>query len=127
MTDQHRGSCHCGAVQFRVDADLEDETVLDCNCSMCRRKGYLHLIVPPEQFTLECGEDQLRDYRFNTEIAVHRFCETCGIHPFYTPRSHPDKVSVNARCLEDVDLEVLNVEPFDGANWEEAIDELREE
>lgn len=125
MTDEYAGSCHCGAVEYRVEVDLEAEEVLDCNCSMCRRKGFLHVIVPPEQFTLISGAEKLREYRFNTETAVHRFCETCGIHPFYRPRSHPDKVSVNARCLEDVDLDRLAIVPFDGQNWEEQIEQLR--
>jgi len=121
----HSGSCHCGAVAFRVEADLDEETLLDCNCSICRRKGYLHLIVEPERFELLRGEDQLREYRFNTETAVHRFCTTCGIHAFYTPRSHPDDVSVNGRCLEGVAPEELNTVPFDGRNWERAADDLR--
>lgn len=124
--DTYSGSCHCGQVRFEVEADLEETTVLDCNCSMCRRKGFLHLIVEPERFRLLEGDEALREYRFNTGQAIHRFCETCGIHPFYTPRSHPDKVDVNVRCLEGVALEELEVERFDGANWEENVDGIRE-
>lgn len=123
---EYEGTCHCGAVAFRVRADLEEERILECNCSICRRKGFLHLIVPPERFELVSGADLLREYRFHTETAVHRFCERCGIHPFYTPRSHPDRVSVNVRCLEEVELEALEIEPFDGQNWEKEVGEIRD-
>ena len=122
----HRGSCHCGRVVFEVEAELADERILSCNCSICRRKGYLHLIVEPERFTLVEGEEALREYRFNTRQAVHRFCDRCGIHPFYTPRSHPDKVSVNVRCLEGVDPAEVDAEAFDGANWEENVEDIQE-
>lgn len=108
-----------------MTADLEGETILDCNCSICTKKGILHLIVPPGRFELIQGEDALVEYRFNTEQAVHTFCGTCGIHPFYTPRSHPDDIDVNVRCLDDVDPAELEVEQFDGRNWEERVDEIR--
>lgn len=124
--ERHSGSCHCSAVEFRVEARLEEETILDCNCSICRRKGFLHLICPPDRFELLSGDKKLREYRFHTEVAVHRFCETCGIHPFYTPRSHPDMISVNVRCLEGVELDELTIEPFDGRNWEEQVEAIRE-
>ncbi len=122
----YSGSCHCGAVEFSVEADLDRATLLECNCSICRKKGFLHLIVPGDRFELEAGRERLREYRFNTRTAVHRFCEECGIHPFYSPRSHPEGVSVNARCLEEVDLASLEFEPFDGRNWQDAIEHLRE-
>lgn len=113
------GSCHCGKVRFRVQGALS-EAVL-CNCSMCEKKGFIHLIVEPSAFALECGEAELVSYRFNTGVAVHRFCRTCGIHPFYTPRSDPDKIDVNVRCLDGVDLQALRPDLFDGRNWEAAI------
>lgn len=125
--ETHRGSCHCGDVVFRVEADLVEATILECNCSICRRKGFLHLIVDSDRFELEEGRGSLSTYRFGTETAVHAFCETCGIHPFYRPRSHPEDVDVNVRCLPDVDLEALEVDAFDGANWEENVDEIRDE
>jgi hypothetical protein len=121
----HRGSCHCGAVTFEVDANLADERILECNCSICRKKANLHLIVDRERFRLLSGEEDLSEYRFGTQVAVHRFCRTCGIHPFYSPRSHPGMVSVNVRCLDDVDLETVAVETFDGANWEENVGGIR--
>jgi hypothetical protein len=113
------GSCHCGRVRFRVTAELSGVT--ECNCSICSKKGFLHLIVPPEQFELLSGEDALTTYRFNTGTARHAFCATCGIHPFYAPRSDPDKIDVNVRCLDGVDLSSLKLHRFDGLNWEHAI------
>lgn len=122
----HSGGCHCGGVRFEVDADLEATTILNCNCSICTQKGFLHLIVEPTDFRLLDGEALLSEYRFNSEIAVHRFCSRCGIHPFYTPRSHPDKVDVNVRCLDAIDTATLNIEHFDGRNWETNVDSIRD-
>ena len=121
------GGCHCGRVRFEVDADLGSETILDCNCSICTKKGFLHLIVEPDCFRLVSGKEALVDYRFNTRTAVHLFCETCGIHPFYSPRSHPDDFDVNVRCLDDIELDALDVEPFDGRNWEDHVEEIRDD
>ena len=89
-------------MRFRVTADLS--RVTECNCSICTKKGFLHLIVAPENFELLSGKDELTTYRFNTGTAQHTFCATCGIHPFYVPRSDPDKIDVNVRCLDGVDL-----------------------
>lgn len=115
----HEGGCHCGRVRFRVTAALAGIT--DCNCSVCTMKGFLHLIVPAPQFQLLSGEGDLTTYRFNTGVAQHRFCRHCGVHAFYVPRSDPDKVDVNARCLDGVDLGGLDVAPFDGRHWEQAM------
>jgi hypothetical protein len=106
-------------VRFRVTAALDK--VVRCNCSMCTKKGFLHLIVPPAQFELLSGADDLTAYRFNTGIAKHEFCRHCGIHPFYVPRSDPDKIDVNVNCLAGVDPATLTIGSFDGANWEESI------
>jgi hypothetical protein len=116
----YEGGCHCGRVRFRVTADLDGVT--ECNCSICTKKGIWHLIVPPEKFELLRGKGDLATYQFNTKTAKHQFCKTCGIHPFYVPRSDPDKIDVNARCLDD--FAKLNIQPktFDGANWEAAIE-----
>jgi hypothetical protein len=114
-----QGSCHCGRVRFRVTADLDSVTV--CNCSICTKKGILHLIVPPEQFELLSGRDDLATYTFNTGVAKHTFCKHCGMHPFYVPRSDPDKIDVNARCLDDVDLSAITPKEFDGRHWEDAM------
>jgi hypothetical protein len=115
----YAGACHCGQVQFRVTGELQAATV--CNCSMCTMKGFLHWVVEPAQFELICGAEALTSYRFNTGVAEHKFCRTCGVHPFYTPRSDPDKVDVNVRCLAGVDLARVALHGFDGQNWEQAI------
>jgi hypothetical protein len=120
MTDTTmEGGCHCGRVRFRVTADLDRVTY--CNCSMCGKKGFLHLIVPPERFELISGKDDLTTYQFNTKVAKHTFCKHCGIHPFYVPRSDPDKIDVNVRCLDDIDLAAITPKTFDGQNWEAAM------
>ena len=113
------GGCHCGRVRFRVTASLD--RVTECNCSICAKKGFLHLIVPPAQFELLSGRDDLSTYEFNTGTAKHTFCRHCGIHPFYVPRSDPDKIDVNVRCLDGVDLAGLSPRSFDGRNWEAAM------
>jgi hypothetical protein len=113
------GGCHCGRVRFRVGAALD--RITECNCSMCTKKGFLHLIVPREQFELVSGADDLATYEFNTRVAKHHFCRHCGIHSFYVPRSDPDKIDVNARCLDGVDPETLRARPFDGRHWEDAM------
>ncbi len=117
------GSCHCGAVRFRVLPERLE--ALACNCSICEKKGFIHCIVPEARFELRSGQDALVEYRFNTNVAVHRFCRVCGIHPFYTPRSHPDQVDVNVRCLDDEARPRFIVTPFDGKNWEDSVDSIR--
>lgn len=113
------GSCHCGAVSF--SAEVADEVeVLDCNCSMCSRSGYLHLIVPHGDFTLLAGREDLVSYRFGTGAAEHLFCKSCGIKSFYQPRTHPEAWSVNLRCLDRDHGLTVQIRPFDGQNWEKA-------
>lgn len=114
----HKGGCHCGQVRFEVEAPA-DLQVSDCNCSICSMVGYLHLIVPRSRFRLIKGEDHLTTYEFNTRVAKHYFCLRCGIKSFYVPRSHPEGISVNARCLEPDTINTVTVEPFDGRNWEQ--------
>ena len=113
----YQGSCHCGAVQFEVEADADIE-VEDCNCSICSKSGYLHLIVPMSKFKLVAGEEHLQTYTFNSGVAKHRFCGVCGIKPFYIPRSNPDGVDVNVHCL-DTEPASMTVVKFDGQNWEQ--------
>ena len=105
---RHRGGCHCGAVRFEVEAPAAIE-VHECNCSICEKLGYLHLIVPRSAFTLLQGDDALSTYRFNTGVAEHLFCRHCGVKSFYVPRSHPDGYSVNARCLDPGSVRAMRV------------------
>ena len=120
---RHAGGCHCGRVRFEVLAppDLE---LLDCNCSMCSRSAYLHLIVAADEFRLLSGAGDLVEYRFGTGVAKHRFCRHCGVKSFYVPRSHPDGYSVNARCLEPSTITSMRIRPFDGRHWEDARGDL---
>jgi len=122
-TTIHRGSCHCGAVQFEVEAPAALE-VFDCNCSMCRKVGYLHLTVPNRCLNILSGANQLTSYRFNTGVANHLFCSVCGVKAFYIPRSHPDGYSVNARVLEPDTIKSMTIIPFEGDQWEAHIQEL---
>ena len=117
MLIKHLGGCHCGRVRFEVLAPAQIE-VGDCNCSMCSRTGYQHLMVQKERFKLLSGEDALTTYTFNTGVAKHLFCSGCGVKSFYRPRSNPDGWSVNARCLDTTDSLELIIEAFDGQNWE---------
>jgi hypothetical protein len=119
VTVKHVGGCHCGCVRFEIEAPARIE-VAECNCSICAKVAYLHLIVPAERFHLLAGREDLTTYTFNTGVARHHFCKHCGVKSFYIPRSHPDGVSVNARCIEGVTIESMTVVPFDGRNWDAA-------
>lgn len=113
----HHGGCHCGAVRFAVNAPA-DLVVQDCNCSICSKSGFLHLIVPAARFRLLRGDAALVDYRWNTGLARHRFCGVCGIKSFYIPRSNPDGFDVNVRCLDEGTIASITIEAFDGRHWE---------
>lgn len=119
----YRGGCHCGGVKFEVEGILDKAE--QCNCSICSKKGYLHWIVAREDFRLLTAQGDLATYTFNTGIAKHHFCPRCGVASFYIPRSDPDKIDVNIRCLEDVDLSSLRIEYFDGQNWEANVDSYK--
>jgi hypothetical protein len=116
----HSGGCHCGRVRFEVTAPAAISAA-ECNCSICAKSGYLHLIVPKSRFLLLAGEESITTYTFNTGIAQHFFCKVCGIKSFYVPRSDPDGISVNARCLDPGTVSRMEVRPFDGRNWEASI------
>jgi len=112
------GGCHCGDIRFEAELPAEPVPALDCNCSVCRMTGFLHIMVPHKQFGLLTGRNSLVGYRFGTGAAEHLFCGRCGVKSFYQPRSHPDAWSVNANCLDQ--SVALAVEQFDGRNWEAA-------
>ncbi|GAB4367035.1 MAG: GFA family protein [Methylohalobius sp. ZOD2] len=120
----HRGGCHCGTVTFEVEAP-ENLKVSECNCSICAKSGYLHLVVPRSRFRLLSGAENLETYTFGTNTAKHLFCKTCGIKSFYIPRSHPEGISVNARCLEGSTVQSIHAKPFDGQNWEANVHKLK--
>ncbi len=120
----HKGGCHCGRIRFEVDApgDLE---VNECNCSICRLTGFLHLIVRKDDFRLVSGQDDLSTYQFNTGVAEHFFCTVCDVKSFYIPRSNPDGYSINARCLDPGTVTSMTIDTFDGRNWEAHAHTLR--
>jgi hypothetical protein len=113
----HIGGCHCGLVRFEVDAPARLQ-VSECNCSICSKAGYRHLVVPADRFKLLSGRDVLSTYSFNTHTAKHLFCSVCGVKSFYVPRSHPDGFSVNARCLDPDTIEEVTVTQTNGREWE---------
>ena len=117
------GGCHCGRVKISVKIS-DSITVNRCNCSICRKSGYLHLIVSADRFSLLEGEDSLVDYRFHTGTARHLFCGHCGIKSFYVPRSHPDSFSVNLNCIDLPGAVDVTVEDFDGRNWSQNLKQI---
>lgn len=111
------GGCHCGAVRFEAALPREVEAQ-SCNCTICAKTGFLHIIVPERRFRLTAGADRLTTYTFNTHTARHLFCRVCGVKSFYRPRSNPDGWSVNAHCLDDLATLEITVTTFDGRAWE---------
>lgn len=119
-----QGGCHCGEVKFRFALPGSRVDLLDCNCSMCSRSAFLHLIVPHDDFELLTAREALTSYRFGTGTAEHLFCSTCGVKSFYQPRSHPEAWSINFRCLDDGHGLEAQIQAFDGKNWEAARSKL---
>ena len=111
----HKGSCHCGKVAFEVEGEIEG--AMSCNCSICSRKGALMWFVPRERLRLLTPEENAASYTFNKHVIRHRFCRTCGIHPYgegTVPKTGQHMAAINLRCLEGVDLAALPVKHFDG-------------
>ena len=110
----HTGSCQCGAVRYRAEIDLT-KPVISCNCSMCGRAGSLLAFTTPDNFTLEQGEDNLTDYKFNKHVIHHVFCKTCGIKSFARGVGQTGPmIAINVRCLANVDLDKLDIQKVDG-------------
>ena len=116
VTMPYEGACHCGALQFRLNT-RPPSALLRCNCSICELEDFLHWIMPLSHFEWISGE--ANTYRFGSGVARHTFCPTCGVKPFYFPRSNPDGVSVNARCVPGLNWRALPVDEFDGQHWEQ--------
>lgn len=110
----YQGSCHCGQVAYDVEGEIQG--ALACNCSMCQRKGSLLWFVPRAQFRLRTPEDAAATYTFNKHVIKHRFCPTCGIHPYaegVDPKGNP-MAAINLRCIEGIDLDAIPVQHYDG-------------
>ena len=112
----HTGGCHCGRVRFEVLAPAKLQ-VLECNCSICSKAGYLHLVVSADRFKLVSGAESLTAYGFNTHTAKHLFCAVCGIKSFYVPRADPWSRSINVRCIDPGTVEEMIVSQFNGRRW----------
>lgn len=110
----YTGGCHCGAVRYEVETDLEK--VLVCNCSHCQAKGLLLSFVDKDKFKLLSGEEVLTDYRFNKKSIRHLFCKICGVESFAEGVTFP-KASINVRCLDGIDLESLTLTPYNGKDY----------
>ena len=113
----HQGSCHCGRIAFTVEGDID--TVIDCNCSLCRRRGSLLAFFPRSALVLQTPDADIATYTFNSHTIRHRFCANCGCAPFgegTNPKTGEATAAVNVRCLPDVDLASLQRIPFDGAS-----------
>ena len=110
----HTGSCHCGRISFQVEGEID--SALACNCSICSRKGSLLWFVPRDQLQLKTPEDAASTYEFNKHVIKHRFCPTCGIHPYGEGRNPKgdDVAAINLRCIENLDLASIPVHHFDG-------------
>ena len=122
MSNTHQGSCHCGRVTFELQGELG--VAIDCNCSLCRRKGALWHGTDDAHLRILSGEGDLALYQFNTMTAKHYSCTHCGVSTFSRPRIAPTKWAVNLRCIDDVDLSKLKVITFDGQHWEEAAEQF---
>lgn len=118
MPQTYRGSCHCGRVTFELQGRID--AVVDCNCSICRRRGALWHGATDASLRVLSGEEELSLYQFNTMTAKHYFCRHCGMHPFARPRIAPTHWVVNVRCIDGIDFSALKVQEFDGEHWEEA-------
>ncbi len=121
---EHYGSCHCKNVQYKIISPKEID-IISCSCSICILEDYMHLIVNKSKFNLFKGKNELVEYSFNSHEAKHYFCKICGIKSFYIPRSHPDSISVNFRCINNNKLKIKNIIEFDGKNWEKNISSLK--
>ncbi len=122
-TFTYQGGCHCGKIryEFSLPNAIENTEILSCNCNICEKLGYLHLLIPKNRFSLIGNDKDLTNYQFNKKIAKHLFCKNCGIKSFYQPRSHPKNWSINARCLDDFAKINISATNFDGKNWEQNI------
>jgi len=108
----YRGSCHCGGVQFQVDADITE--LYTCDCSLCSKKNALMTNLHESRLQVLSGEDKLTLYQWNTKIARHYFCSVCGIYPFHRKRSMPDHYGINVRCLDGLDTSTIPVRAAEG-------------
>jgi hypothetical protein len=111
---RYEGSCHCGNIAFEVEGEFTE--AIDCNCSLCRKRGGLLAFVPRDKLSLKTPVENLSTYTFNHHVIQHHFCGKCGIAPFGegVGPGGAATASVNLRCLPAVDLASLKIKPFNG-------------
>jgi hypothetical protein len=120
VLEERAGGCHCGRVRFR--AQVDPDLLSQCNCTVCTKKGILHLPVALQNFELLCGKNSLTTYTFGTGVAQHTFCSHCGTHALHVPRSQPDRITVNTLCLDEIDGASLKpTRFFDGRHWSNSV------
>ena len=114
---KHQGSCHCQAITWEAEADIDE--VMECNCSHCSRKGFLLKFIPADKFNLRSGENNLQEYRFNKKQIAHLFCKTCGVQSFGRGKDQEsnETVALNVRCIPDLNIESLKIKKVDGKSW----------
>lgn len=95
------GGCHCGDVRIAVDRAEPIDSYVECNCSVCTKKGVLLARAEEAELTVTDGQAAIETYRFNTRVAEHNFCRRCGVHVYARPRNSPERFAVNIRCLDD--------------------------
>lgn len=110
----YKGGCHCGKIAFDVDGDIDQ--VIECNCSICSKRGYLLWFVPRANLHLSEPEAELPAYTFNRHRIKHHFCPVCGVAPFGIGSDGQGNAmaAMNVRCFQDVDPAALKIVPFDG-------------
>jgi hypothetical protein len=111
----HTGHCHCKAVEYTVEMDLDTASVIECNCSHCGIKSLLLAFVPASSFSLVRGAESLTEYQFNKHVIAHMSCKVCGVEPFaYGEKGDEKMVAINVRTLDDIDLSTIKRMPYDG-------------
>ncbi len=111
---KHQGGCHCGNISFEVEGDID--SVVECNCSICSKRGYLLWFAPRDRLTLKDSANEMTTYTFNKEIIKHTFCPRCGCAPlsFGADEKGNEMVAVNTRCLENFDSSKVAINHYDG-------------
>ena len=110
--------CHCGEVELEIkESEGALNKFLRCNCTICKKKGYIMTFAPITDVKITKGEDKLKLYQYHTKVAKHYFCSACGIYTHHKMRSRPDTFGLNVGCIDDIDqFKLENVGLNDGQN-----------
>ena len=112
----YTGACHCGRITFEVRSEAPIDKAMECNCSICSKRGYLLAFVPAAQVRVHAPEADIATYTFNKHHIRHQFCPVCGVAPFGrgADRDGNETFAINLRCLDGVDPRTLEIQAFDG-------------